>query len=168
MALATWWGVTGRNIRIQGVKSTCKSMFESVLNGFRLKEAPFNFLPLTHNGKVAKLTWLWVTDIKIQKLIFHRYCDRYHSLKVSRWSIIRCRYDEHLTFSDVRSRDVTGWPELEWPGSEIFTICAKKIYEQGWQKRRRSEPLYFRYLRKTREGCSNTPPGPAWVKDLPS
>ena len=29
-----------------GVKSTCKPMFESVLNGFRPKEAPFNFLPL--------------------------------------------------------------------------------------------------------------------------
>ena len=31
-------------------------MFESVLNGFRAKEAPFIFLPLTYNGEVAKLT----------------------------------------------------------------------------------------------------------------
>ena len=28
-------------------------------------------------------------------------------------------------FSEVRSLDVTWWPDLEWPGSEIFT-CAEK------------------------------------------
>ena len=32
------------------------------------------------------------------------------------------------TFSEVRSFDVTWWPDLEWPGSEIFT-CAKKMYD---------------------------------------
>ena len=34
------------------------------------------------------------------------------------------------TFSEVRSLNVTWWPALEWPGSEILTSCAKKIYKQ--------------------------------------
>ena len=36
-------------------------MFESVSNGFRRKEAPFNFLASTYNGEVAKLTRPWFT-----------------------------------------------------------------------------------------------------------
>ena len=40
--------VIGRNIPTQGVKSTSNPMFESVLNGFCSKEAPFIFLPLTY------------------------------------------------------------------------------------------------------------------------
>ena len=32
-------------------------MFESVKNGLHPKEAPFNFLQLTCNREVAKLTW---------------------------------------------------------------------------------------------------------------
>ena len=48
--------VTVSNIPIRGVKSTCKSMCESVSNGCRSKEATFNFIPLTYNGEVTKLT----------------------------------------------------------------------------------------------------------------
>ena len=40
----------------------------------------------------------------------------------------------------MRSLDVTWWPELAWPGSEIFTTCAFKLFT------------------KTSRGCSNTPP----------
>ena len=55
MTLATTGGgVTGCNIPIQGVKSTGDPMFENVSNGFRAKEAPINFIPLTYNGEVAK------------------------------------------------------------------------------------------------------------------
>ena len=43
MTLATWRGVTDRNIPTKGVKSTCNLMFESVTNGFLPKEAPFIF-----------------------------------------------------------------------------------------------------------------------------
>ena len=50
MTLVTWRGVNRRNIPTQGVKSTSTPMFESVLNGFCSKEAPFIFLPLTYNG----------------------------------------------------------------------------------------------------------------------
>ena len=48
MTLATWRGVTGRNIPTQGVRSTCNPIFESVSNGFLPKEAPFIFLPLAY------------------------------------------------------------------------------------------------------------------------
>ena len=51
------------------------------------------------------------------------------------------------SFSEVRSLDVTWWPDHEWPGSEIFTKCAEKMYEQLCQKRRRSAPPFFNYLR---------------------
>ena len=53
----TWNDLDGHNIPTQGVNSTCKSMFESVLNGFRPKEVLFIFILLTDNGEVAKLTW---------------------------------------------------------------------------------------------------------------
>ena len=53
MAWETWGGVTGRNIPIHGVNSNCNPLFESASNDFQSMEAPFNFLPLTHNGEVA-------------------------------------------------------------------------------------------------------------------
>ena len=37
------------------------------------------------------------------------------------------------TFSELRSLDVTWWPDLEWSGCEICT-CADKMYEQVCQK----------------------------------
>ena len=58
------------------------------------------------------------------------------------------------TFSEVRSFDVTWWPDLEWPGSEIFTTRAKNMYEQVHQKRRREISA------KNLRGCSNTTPRP--------
>ena len=67
-------GNSFHNIPTQGVNSNCNSMFESVSNSFISKEALFNFLPLTYNGEVAKLTWSWVTDIKITRHTFYRYC----------------------------------------------------------------------------------------------
>ena len=50
-------GVTGHSFPIQSVNSTCNPMFESVENGFRLKQVLFSFLPLNFNGEVTKLTW---------------------------------------------------------------------------------------------------------------
>ena len=55
MTLATLVRVTGRNIPIQGVNSNCNAMFEGVSNGFRSKEAPFNFLPLTYRWRGRKI-----------------------------------------------------------------------------------------------------------------
>ena len=53
MTLATWRGVTGRNILTQDIKFTYNLMFEC----FEWpKETPITFLPLAYNGEVAKLT----------------------------------------------------------------------------------------------------------------
>ena len=148
MTLARWRGVIGRDIPSQGAKSTCNPMFESASNDFLPKEAPFIFLPLTYNGELEKLTWPWVTDIKIPRYTFYTYwytdinCWKFQgdrSFGVALTSI--------QTFSEVRSLDVTWWPDLEWPESEIFTTCAEKMYEQTYQKR----PL-LRYSRKTWRG----------------
>ena len=142
--LATWRGVTGRNIPSLGVTYTCNPLFERVLNGFLPKEAPLIFLPLTlGEGEVAKLTWPRVTDIKIPRYIFYRSWYGYQSLKVSRWSGFGVAMTSLQTFSEVRSLNVTWWPDLEWPGSEVFTLCAKKMYEQVYQKRRRVAPPFF-------------------------
>ena len=46
----------------------------NVSNGFLPKEPPFNFLPLTYNGEVAKLTWPWVMNIEIPRYTFYTYC----------------------------------------------------------------------------------------------
>ena len=63
------------------------------------------------------------------------------------------------SFSEVRSLDVTWWPDFEWPGFEVFKKCAEKMYEQLCQKRVRSAPPFSSYLRKKKPegGCSNTP-----------
>ena len=37
----------------------------------------------------------------------------------------------------MRALDVTWWPDLVWPGSEIFTTYAEKMYDKVCQKRRR-------------------------------
>ena len=49
------------------------------------------------------------------------------------------------TFYEVRSLDVTWWPDLAWPGSEIFTTCAEKMYDKVCQKRRRCAPPFLSY-----------------------
>ena len=134
MTLATWRGVTGHNIPPQGVNSTCKPVFESVSNGFLPKKSPFIFLPLTYNGEVAKLTRPRVTkfrDIHFIDTGTDINCWMFQgdwAFGVAMMSI--------QTVSEVRSLDVTCWPDLEWPGSETFT-CAENPYEQIYQKRRR-------------------------------
>ena len=58
------------------------------------------------------------------------------------------------TFSDVRSLDVTLWPDLEWPESETFTTWAEKMH----QERRRFLDIFGKP-----EGVSKQPPGTARV-----
>ena len=62
------------------------------------------------------------------------------------------------TFYEVRSLDVTWWPDLAWPGSEIFTTCAEKMYDKVCQKRRRAAPPFLSYSQKTSWGGVQTPP----------
>ena len=61
-------------------------------------------------------------------------------------------------FWNMRSLDLTWWPDLEWPGAEIFTQCVKRMCEKVCQKRRRCAPPFLRYRRKTGSGGVQTPP----------
>ena len=127
MTLAAWRRVTGRNIPTQGVKYTCNTMFERVLNGFCSRDAPFI---LSHNGEVAKLP-----DLKspISKFRDIRLIDTV--MDINRWKLQGVRSFSVVmtsieTFSEVWGHltwPQTCWPDLEWPGSEIFTKCAEKI-----------------------------------------
>ena len=144
MTLATWRGVTGRNIPTQGVNSTCNPMIETMVFVQKRRQSwpdigspisKFLDIHLIHN----------VIDIKFWKFEGDRLFD------VAMANI--------QTFSGVRSFDVTWWPHLEWHGSEIFTIYADKEYKEVCQKQRRGATLFFRHhLRKAWGECSNTPP----------
>ena len=60
--------------------------------------------------------------------------------------------------------DLTWWPDLWWPGVEIFTQGVKFNCEQVLKKWRRCAPPFFRYLRKTGgEGIFCPPPSSARV-----
>ena len=38
-----------------------------------------------------------------------------------------CSYEEHSNVYQLRSMDATWWPDLEWPGYDIFITCADVI-----------------------------------------
>ena len=150
MTLATWRGVTGRNIPTQGVKSTCNPTFENVSNGFLPKEASFIFSHWLIVERSQNWPDLGSSISEFRETHFYILL-RYQSLKVLRWSGIRCSYDERSNFSEMMSLDVTWWPDLEYPGSEIFT-CVEQMYEEVYQKQRHFVLPFFRYLRKTLRG----------------
>ena len=63
--------------------------------------------------------------------------------------------------------DLTWWPDLWWPGAEIFTQGVKFNCEQVLKKWRRCAPPFFRYPRKTGGvGIFCPPPSSARVKEL--
>ena len=106
----------GRNIPIQGVGSTCHPVFVSVSNGFRPKEVIFNFLPSTYSA--------W-RDRKIGLTLGHRYQNSGMStLYVNTvtninhwkfrgdWSLSVAMTTSIQNFPEVRSPDVTWWPDL--------------------------------------------------------
>ena len=60
--------------------------------------------------------------------------------------------------------DLTWWPDLWWPGAEIFTQGVKFNCEQVLKKWRRCAPPFFRYPRKTGGvGIFCPPPPPVRV-----
>ena len=75
-------------------------------------EGHLNFLPLTYNGKVTKLTWPKVTSSKIPRYTFCRYWYSNIILKVSYRLIDNCDHGSMVNFekSDLRSG------HLAWPG----------------------------------------------------
>ena len=69
------------------------------------------------------------------------------------------------TFYEMTSLDVTWWPNLAWPGSEIFTICVEMMYDKVCQKRWRCAPPFLDNMEKTGGGGLNNPPSRAKVND---
>ena len=61
------------------------------------------------------------------------------------------------TFYEVRSLDVTWWPDLAWPGSEIFIKHAEKMYDKVCQKRWRCVLLFFGKLLRPEAVSISTP-----------
>ena len=57
--------------------------------------------------------------------------------------------------------DLTWWPDLWWPGAEIFTQGVKFNCEQVLKKWRRCAPSFFRYPRKTGGVGIFCPPPPS-------
>ena len=57
--------------------------------------------------------------------------------------------------------DLTWWPDLWWPGAEIFTKGVKFNCEQVLKKSRRCVPPFFRYQRKTGGVGIFCPPPPS-------
>ena len=56
--------------------------------------------------------------------------------------------------------DLTWWPDLWWPGAEIFTQGVKFNCEQVLKKWRRCAPPFFRYSRKPEGWAFFAPPPP--------
>ena len=61
------------------------------------------------------------------------------------------------TFYEVRSLDVTWWPDLAWPGSEIFTTYAEKMYV-FWPSGKNGGGGSSGHLKKKLRGLSRAPP----------
>ena len=61
-------------------------------------------------------------------------------------------------FWNMRSLDLTWWPDLERPGAEIFTQYVKRMFKKVCKKRRRCTAPFLRYRRKTGRGVSKPPP----------
>ena len=120
MTLATWGGVTGRNI------SNIDIEFDSIME------------------RSQNWTDLWSRISKLRNINFMDSV-----MDINRWVFQGNRsfgVAMIQTFSDVRSLNVTWWPDMERPGSEIFKTCGEKMYEQMCQKS--AENL---------RGCPNTP-----------
>ena len=61
------------------------------------------------------------------------------------------------TFCEVGSFDLAWWPDLRWPGVEIFPKVAEKMRDKLRQKRRRCAPPFLRYSGNARGGVKFTP-----------
>ena len=81
-----------------------------------------NFCPLNYNGEVTKLTWPLVTDIK--KIRDIKVVGIYDLMK--RWTFETNRMHSVATAQPQSQKpivyfDLTWWPDLWWPGAQIFT-----------------------------------------------
>ena len=151
-----------RTIPIQGVKSTCNPMFESVSYGLRPKESSFDFLPLKLRGrKIDRTLSQWYQNSEIYVHFIDAVKD------INRWKFQRDPpFGVAITgiqaFSEVRSFDVTWWTDLEWPGSKIFKSCAEKMYKKVCKKNHGGAPrcCFWDICKKNLKDMSKHPPPP--------
>ena len=141
ITLATWRGVTGHNIPTQVVKSTCNPMFESVCIVF-VQKRRLSFFSHWLIYWLIERSQNW-PDLRspISKFRDTSFIDT--GTNINRWKFQGNRsggvaLPNIQTFYEVRSLDVTWWPDLAWPGSEISTTYAEKTYDKVCQKRRRA------------------------------
>ena len=131
-----------------------------VFRMFFVQKRCLSIFPLTYNGEVAKLTWPWVSDIKIPR---YKFTDTVTDIKHWRYQGDRSfgvAMTNIQSFSEVRSLDASWWPDLEWPGSEILTICAER-----WINKCAKDGSANEIPAKNLRGGVQTPPGPAHHAD---
>ena len=100
-------------------------------DAYSFKRNDVNFCPLTYNGEVTKLTWPLVTDIK--KIRDIQIVGIYDLMK--RWRFETNRISSVATAQPQSQKpvfdfDLTWWPDLWWPGFEIFTQGVYYNWEQ--------------------------------------
>ena len=159
LTLGSWGGVTGSNYPIQGVDSTCNPMFWECLEWVSSKTGAFNFLPLTYNGEVTKLTWrhryqnseIYLLETLLLVLIAESFKAIVQSVQLWR----ACKI-------------FMWWGHLTWPGDLILRDlglkfsqhmrkrCMIKFPKNGGVVRRR----FLAIWRNPEGAVLNTPPFP--------
>ena len=130
-SLMTWsgLGVMRRGHWSQFFYSRCQFHMYSdgweCLEWFSSKRDAFNFLPLTYNGEVTKMTSISKLCLKKN----YRHCFLYQSLKLLRQSFSRCSFDEHTNFlwGEVTWRDLVNWPCVTRI-QNFYNICGKDAW----------------------------------------
>ena len=138
MTLATWGGVTDHNFPVRGVQ---------VFRWF--------YLFWWRNCKFDLSAW--VTDINIPRYTLYIYCSGYQSLKVSKWLVIPCSYDERLHYfiGEFTWRDLVTWSWMTWVWT--FHMCRKDV-ETGGTKTAALRTAVFLDICEKLGGSVQTPP----------
>ena len=160
MTFGSLGGVTGSNFSIQDVNSTCNPVIRC-LRVLRMGFVQNRRFWIFFHWLIMERSQNW-PDFRSQ---ISKFWDIHFIDTVvcsNRWKFQgNCSVGVALTniqtFYEVRSLDVTWWPDLAWFWSDIFTTCAEKRYDKAWQKRRRSAPTFFWQSGKKRMGVLNTP-----------
>ena len=117
VTLETWGGLTGENIMIQGVDSTCNLNFKSVSN------VCLSIFSVHLYGKAAKVTWPWVTGIKIPRYTYLHFIGTVTD--INRW-----KFHADRSFSVAMTIDKHSncfWGKVTWPGDLTLSDLGLKI-----------------------------------------
>ena len=141
-------------------------MILDVLDESNAKQGWIVFLPLTYNGGGREI------DLTLSHV--YRNSEIYVLTPINRWkyeidraSVVAVAQVD--IFWNMRSLDLTWWPDPERPGAEIFTQCVKRMCEKVCQKTAALRAAVFALSAKNQMGGVQTtpPPGPARVNHIP-